>query len=58
MFNLLGKIKSKMKKMYQLKHGHIIKRPKKGDLGDCKILRGITLLSVPSKNPKCNPEKN
>ncbi|WP_353839200.1 reverse transcriptase domain-containing protein, partial [Acinetobacter baumannii] len=31
------------------KKGHIVKIPKKGDLGLCKNWRGITLLSVPSK---------
>jgi len=31
------------------KKGHIVKLPKKGDLGDCKNWRGIQLLSLPSK---------
>ena len=31
------------------KKGHLVKLPKKGDLGSCKNWRGIMLLSVPSK---------
>ena len=31
------------------KKGHIVKLPKKGDLGQCKNWRGIMLLSIPSK---------
>jgi len=31
------------------KTGHIVKLPKKGDLGDCQNWRGIQLLSIPSK---------
>uniref|UniRef100_A0A3Q3JGH9 Uncharacterized protein n=1 Tax=Monopterus albus TaxID=43700 RepID=A0A3Q3JGH9_MONAL len=31
------------------KKGHMVKPPKKGDLGSCKNWRGIMLLSVPSK---------
>ena len=31
------------------KNGYIVKLPKKGDLGMCRNLRVITLVSVPSK---------
>ena len=48
-YNLLGKIWNEESVPSDWKHGHIIKQPKKGDLGECKNWRGITLLSVPSK---------
>ena len=31
------------------KEGHLVKLPKKGDLGNCNIYRRITLLSIPGK---------
>ena len=49
MHNLLGKIWDEENVPTEWKHGYIIKLPKKGDLGECKNWRGITLLSVPSK---------
>ena len=46
---LLQKIWTEMKVPADWKKGHLVKLPKKGDLGLCKNWRGIMLLSVPSK---------
>ncbi|XP_061175584.1 uncharacterized protein LOC133184509 [Saccostrea echinata] len=46
---LLQKIWSERKVPADWKKGHLVKLPKKGDLGQCKNWRGIMLLSVPSK---------
>ena len=46
---LLQKIWREGKVPIDWKKGHMVKLPKKGDLGSCKNWRGIMLLSVPSK---------
>ena len=46
---LLQKIWTSKKIPTEWKNGHLVKLPKKGDLGQCKNWRGIMLLSIPSK---------
>ena len=46
---LLQKVWKEQKIPEDWKKGHLVKLPKKGDLGLCKNWRGIMLLSVPSK---------
>jgi hypothetical protein len=46
---LLEKIWTKDKVPKEWKEGLIVKIPKKGDITNCNIWRGITLLSAPSK---------
>ena len=46
---LLEQIWTKKEIPSEWKNGHLVKIPKKGDLGLCKNWRGIMLLSVPSK---------
>ena len=46
---LLQKIWTEGEVPMDWKKGHLVKLPKKGDLGLCKNWRGIMLLSVPSK---------
>ena len=48
LYYLLGKTWDEENVPAAWKHGHIIKLPKKRDLGEGKNWRGITLLSVPS----------
>ena len=49
LYPLLKKIWNEKKIPTEWKKGHMIKLPKKGDLGQCKNWRGIMLLSIPSK---------
>ena len=49
MLPLLRKIWKQGCILQDWKKGHLVKIPKKGDLGLCKNWRGIMLLSVPSK---------
>ena len=49
LYPLLLKIWTKKEIPNDWKIGHIVKLPKKGDLGQCKNWRGIMLLSIPSK---------
>ena len=46
---LFAKIWTENKFPCDWKEGHVVKIPKKGDLGKCDNYRGITLLSIPGK---------
>ena len=49
LYNLFVKIWKEEQFPKDWKEGHLVKLPKKGDLGNCNNYRGITLLSIPGK---------
>jgi hypothetical protein len=49
LYKMFAKIWEEEEIPSEWKEGHLIKLPKKGDLGLCSNYRGITLLSVPAK---------
>ena len=49
LYDLIGKIWDTEEIPIGWKEGYLVKIPKKGDLQECRIYRGIMLLSVPGK---------